>query len=364
MKLRRCFLIAGSVLVCLPTTVVLGQKVKQCSAPEKCIALKECPEFTNYVGTSHKTWPQNVLNGVLSRFCGSEDRGSGKIHKVCCPVAGRSDPNAGNPKKGVALLDLKQCGKQSKPRIANGKIAEIFDFPWMALLRGIEEKFHCGGSLIAERYVLTAAHCNFIKVWYVRLGETDLSKKEDCKVYPDGEKECADPPQDIPVERFIRHKYSASRKKNDIALVKLERPAQLNDNVRTICLPLPEVSRDKLPKSMSISGWGYTETKNDVSEQLRYAYIPIVDLNRCNDTLKRLKTPWSVDNSQVCAGAGDDKADNCHGDSGGPLQYFGKRGYVIYGVVSYGVATCGTETEPGVYTKVSHYLSWIIDNLV
>lgn len=361
MELRLILVVFGSVLLLIPPKVVLGQRLKKCTVQEKCTPIGECAEFKNFVGKPYNTWPDSVRSEVLKQYCGK----TGKVHKVCCSTVGRSivssTPQA---KKGRQLLDLNECGKQTKSRIANGKVAEVFDFPWMALLRGIEEKFHCGGTLIAERYVLTAAHCNFKSVWYVRLGETDLSQRIDCNRFPDGSKECADPPQDIPVEKFIRHRYSASRKKNDIALVRLQWAAQLNDNVRPICLPLPEVSKSKLPSKMTVSGWGYTENTEDISNQLRYAHIPIVDLARCNQTLRRAQTAWSVDHSQVCAGAGDDKADNCHGDSGGPLQYFGKQGFVIYGVVSYGLATCGTEQEPGVYTKVSFYLDWILDNLI
>lgn len=360
----RCIVLVviGSVLLGLPT--VLGQ-LKKCTSREKCTAIGDCPAFEKYIGTPYSTWPEKVLNEARTMYCGSEQRGSKKIHQVCCSTSeGFADHSTSKVKKGRDLLDLRECGKQSKPRIANGKVAEVFEFPWMALLRGFDGTFHCGGSLIAERYVLTAAHCGFIQVWSVRLGETDLSQDVDCNQYPGEEEDCADPPQDIPVDKFLRRKYSASQKKNDIALVRLKYAAQLSDSVRPICLPLPEIAVKSLPRKMTVSGWGYTELANKISDQLRYAHIPIVGLTECNQTLRRLNTVWSVDQSQVCAGADDDKADNCHGDSGGPLQYFGRTGFVIYGIVSYGVASCGTEAEPGIYTKVSHYLDWIIDNLI
>lgn len=65
----------------------------------------------------------------------------------------------------------------------------------------------------------------------MRLGETDISQKEDCIRYPDGDEECSAPPQDIPVEKFLKNRlHSASQKKNDIALVRLQWAAQLSDS--------------------------------------------------------------------------------------------------------------------------------------
>ncbi|XP_065079921.1 vitamin K-dependent protein C-like, partial [Ochlerotatus camptorhynchus] len=273
-----------------------------------------------------------------------------RMHKICLLESGRD------------LLNLNICGKSSQQRIAHGQIAEVFQFPWMTLLGDIEGKFHCGGSLIAESFVLTAAHCSRFTE-FVRVGETDLSKEIDCN-NAEGEEDCADPYQDIQVAKFIKHElYSPSGKINDIALVKLARPAQFNDNVRPICLPLPEILPKTLPKKMIVSGWGFTEHGNGRSKELRYANVPIVEPNQCRRSLTHLTDAATVHESQVCAGGGSDDADNCKGDSGGPLQYFGRQSIIIHGIVAWGQQSCGELRTPGVYTKVSHYLDWIIDKL-
>ncbi|XP_065079919.1 kallikrein-8-like [Ochlerotatus camptorhynchus] len=345
MELRVVIILFGGVLA-----VVFGQT--QCGDQRKCIPFGDCPEYRSYVGKAYRTWPLAVRNEVKAIHCGSEQGRNGMIIKICCKA-----------KPGRDLLDLEKCGQSSKQRIAHGKIAEVFEFPWMALLGDINGEFHCGGSLIANSFVLTAAHCNKQKVDFVRVGETDLSKPIDCN-YAQGEVDCADPFQDIKVARFIRHqKYSASKRKNDIALIKLEHPAKLNDNVQPICLPLPEMLPKKFPPKMMVSGWGFTEDRNEISNQLRFANVPIIGQNQCQQSLRRLSDVYTVDESQVCAGNDIGLADNCEGDSGGPLQYFGNKGYVIHGVVSWGLASCGKESAPGVYTKVSQYLNWIIDNL-
>lgn len=350
MELLLLSVVLGSVL-----TVTFGQQ--QCRDQRKCIPFNNCPEYQQYVGKPSPTWPRHVQNEVKGLYCGVEQGKSERIYKFCCK------PKPAGIKTGRDLLDLSICGKQSKQRIAHGKIAEVFEYPWMVLLGGINGDFHCGGSLIAERFVLTAAHCSQQKVFFARVGETDLSNDIDCN-YAQGEKDCAEKYQDISVHQFIKHnQYSASQKKNDIALVKLSHPAQLNDNVRPICLPLPEMMPKKMPLKMVVSGWGFTEDHAATSNQLRYANIPIIEQNKCQQSIRSLHDVYTVDKTQVCAGGGSDGADNCEGDSGGPLQYFGSKGFVIHGIVSWGLATCGKESAPGVYTKVSYYLNWIIENL-
>lgn len=218
----------------------------------------------------------------------------------------------------------------------------------------------------------------------MRVGETDLSKEIDCNTSDDAE-DCAEPYQDIPVDKFIKHEqYSASRKNNDIALIKLAKPARLNfskysiqysqlnvssfclfhySDVQPICLPFPELLRSTIPGNMIVSGWGVTEDRKNKSSKLRYALVPIVEPDQCRRSLRVLSDAVTMDEGQVCAGGGSDRADNCHGDSGGPLQYFGKQAVVIHGIVSWGQDSCGELNTPGVYTKVSHYLDWIINNL-
>ena len=80
-----------------------------------------------------------------------------QLYKVCCKRAATGNKN--NRERGLATLDLEECGAYSADRMAYGQEARLFQFPWMALLMLNSVKFVCGGTLINRRYVLTAAHC-------------------------------------------------------------------------------------------------------------------------------------------------------------------------------------------------------------
>lgn len=84
--------------------------------------------------------------------------------------------------------------------------------------------------------------------------------------------------------------------------------------------------------------------------------------SKCQDDYSLTKI--RLGSGQVCAG-GIKGQDSCSADSGGPLMFFDqiKASHVLAGIVSFGPRNCGTAGLPGVYTKVEHYIDWIIDNM-
>ncbi|XP_058064894.1 CLIP domain-containing serine protease HP8-like, partial [Anopheles bellator] len=327
----------------------------QCTGENKCINIRECAMFGPHF-TEPAKWSNALKGEFRQRFCKRESINGVNVFKVCCPP----EPIMGRELHGMDLLNFTTCGANSEDRIAHGKYARLFQFPWMTLLENNKGNFPCGATLIAERYVLTAAHC--VKdddIVSVRLGEYDLDNATDCDKR--GE-ECAMPVQDIPIERIIKHDdYSNRYKRNDIALIRLSRKASLNDNVIPICLPIESRVRT-IQTNYVVAGWGTTHDSVS-SAKLQYAILTLMPNDKCLARLRLEDRYVRVEESQLCA-IGANMSDNCSGDSGGPLKTISVSGqYVQYGVVSFGLNTCGKLSAPGVYTRVENFIDWILENM-
>ncbi|KAL7646617.1 UNVERIFIED_CONTAM: hypothetical protein RMT77_001868 [Armadillidium vulgare] len=246
----------------------------------------------------------------------------------------------------------KVCGfndkKSNVNRIVGGKAADPKDWPWMAALLKIEDlSFFCGGVLITDRYVLTAAHCFQEFPFYeakVRLGEYDFGTPNENNV------------SDFNIERFFYPNYNLVTGDNDIALLKLERPTLFGDFISPVCLsPRFGTFENRLG---IVIGWGTQQHGGSHSNILREVMIKILKRNECEAAFLG-NNP--ITTNMFCAGLGG--RDSCQGDSGGPflIQEPDSRWYVV-GIVSRGIG-CGQLNQPGVYTKVNNYLDWIENHI-
>ncbi|KRF98266.1 uncharacterized protein Dwil_GK27851 [Drosophila willistoni] len=185
--------------------------------------------------------------------------------------------------------------------------------------KGIE--FGCGGSLITKRFVLTAAHCVVDRTpIQVRLGMHDLFNNTcDNNVM-------ANCPENFGIQQIIPHEhYSATRRINDIALLKLSTDVQFKFHINVICLPTShELMQSAENRSYyKAAGWGLTEYGN-------YSNVPVETMvTRRNCELNSIN-----DNTKICAGGHIN--DTCNGDSGSPLMmpaiYYKAQRFVQFGI--------------------------------
>ncbi|XP_011264758.1 proclotting enzyme isoform X2 [Camponotus floridanus] len=243
------------------------------------------------------------------------------------------------------------CGTTTKTkiRIAGGQPADPKEWPWMAALLRQGAIQYCGGVLITDRHVLTAAHCVYRykpRDITVRLGEYDFTKSDETRAL------------DFMVSEIRIHRdFKLTTYENDIAIIKINRPTTFNSYIWPICLPPVQQSFEN--KNAIVTGWGTQYYGGPTSTVLMEAAVPVWPQERCVRSFTQ-----RIPNSTLCAGAYEGGRDACQGDSGGPLLHqLGNGRWVTIGIVSWGIR-CGEPGFPGIYTRVSSYLDWIFANAV
>ena len=164
---------------------------------------------------------------------------------------------------------------------------------------------------------------------------------------------------------YLHFRYDRVTHKNDIALVKLQRPVVYRNGLKPACLPKKFIGYplNSLRTKPTIIGWGKTGNNHPVSPHLKQVSVPLVDTGTCNSKYKKVGDGIKIDNTQICAG--DDSSDSCSGDSGGPLlsSELDEGRWSVIGIVSFGAkGYCADSTFPGVYTRVDQFLDWIERN--
>merc|ERR1712112_682761 len=257
------------------------------------------------------------------------------------------------PSKPLPALPLKD--QVGIGRIVGGEEASDGEFPWQVSLRSIGAlgaTHFCGGSIINENWILTAAHCcagQIPATMHVVAGGIKLNNFEN-----------EEEPRNL--DAIIGHPdYSAATISNDACLLKMKEPFEWTEFVKPIALPA--AGQDTAAGSMVTgTGWGTTsEGALGLPNVLHKVSVPVVSDEDCNASYGA--SGYAVADSMLCAGLPEGGKDSCQGDSGGP--FFSNESpetRELLGIVSWGIG-CGRAGYPGVYTEVSYFVEWITETM-
>ncbi|XP_049303435.1 venom protease isoform X2 [Bactrocera dorsalis] len=242
--------------------------------------------------------------------------------------------------------------------ITGGELARAKEFPPAALVGrfNMETKKHdwiCGGTLISERFVLTASHCAKTGVINrVRLGDLDFSSNKDDEGV-----------QEFSVSRLISHPQYDSSNYNDIMLLELNGTVTFTDYVQPACLLTPSWTVYNTGVFWAV-GWGAVDHSTNMSPQLRR--VQLRKLENCgpiaNEAYNLLH--GLSERTQFCTHGKTN--DTCKGDSGGPLlitfpskeeKY--KCLYMVAGIISKGQIECSGQDVPSLHTNVTAFVRFI-----
>lgn len=245
-------------------------------------------------------------------------------------------------------------------KIVGGNPIDIREAPYQISLQ--YNNFHiCGGSIISEKFVLTAGHCtdgNSASILKIRCGSTQTDIGGIL----------------IQVLRIIQHeKFDYFTIDYDVSLLELALTIEFSLFIKAI--GLPDQDEDVEDGTMCIvTGWGNTQNSQELKDKLRSADVPIVNQDKCNEAYKSF---GGVTDRMICAGFDEGLVDACQGryessqvilkffnafyknlgDSGGPLVADNK----LIGIVSWGYG-CAKPAYPGVYSRVAAMRDWIREN--
>ncbi|CAH1785836.1 unnamed protein product [Owenia fusiformis] len=257
------------------------------------------------------------------------------------------------------------CGDRNldqlyRTRIIGGKQVIPLSWPWMVSL-WYDGQHYCAGTLINNYWILTAAQCfsynrNVPRKWTANLARHDLSGNDRLQ-------------RQINFAEIISHEnFTNFPISNDIALVRLATPIAYSTGIFPACIPyidpfapaLRYGDPDNRFQCFSM-GWGIYSARqfSTYSNVIRQVQLPILKSSLCNST------NWyngKVSNEMLCAGYANGGKDTCTGDSGGPLICNLHNRWQQAGITSWG-GVCAQARQPGVYTRVASYTSWINETM-
>ncbi|XP_047247696.1 coagulation factor VII [Girardinichthys multiradiatus] len=240
-----------------------------------------------------------------------------------------------------------QVEQDRSHRIVGGNLESRGGSPWQVLIHRSDGSGFCGGTLVSDRWVLSAAHCFEDSADHVTVGNYDKKRLDP------GE-------QTIKIQEIIVHPhFHTFTFDSDIALLYLAEPVIRGPTAVPACLPDSHLSGYLLRDETRgvVTGWGATQYLGSSSRFLRKVTLPVVSDQACSASTEQVIT-----DNMFCAGYLDTSMDACSGDSGGPFVVHYRGTWFLTGIVSWG-EKCAAQGKYGVYTRLGNFLSWIKDTM-
>ncbi|XP_003743910.1 trypsin [Galendromus occidentalis] len=266
----------------------------------------------------------------------------------------------------VASASVVACGKRNSyspfmaallpddsDYIVGGSLAGKNEFPWQVAI--LTRRQFCGGSIISDSWILTAAHCITDELqqseYLIVAGSRHVKRRESTSQIRKAAKIIVHPGWDS--QYFI----------NDIALIKLSQPLVASaSSVAPVRLPESSDANRFNRKTCTASGWGAAYNDGPTSPVLLKVDLPIVSNYICNNRYFDVRDV-RINENHICAGDLDiDGTGVGQGDSGGPLVCEENGAHLLAGITSFGV-DCGDSKHPTVFTRVSSFRRWIDSNI-
>eukprot|EP00095_Tigriopus_kingsejongensis_P009000 maker-scaffold963_size76285-snap-gene-0.15 protein:Tk09000 transcript:maker-scaffold963_size76285-snap-gene-0.15-mRNA-1 annotation:"af461035_1collagenolytic serine protease" len=232
---------------------------------------------------------------------------------------------------------IKENGPFPHQRIVGGQEAEPHSWPFIVAL-SIDDSFFCGGTILSDQWILTAAHC-LDGAGYVEVtaGAHNQATLENSQVK-------------LTSTTFtVNPDYDSINIIEDTAVIQLPEKLDLSgDFIKAVKMATADPADGELVTSV---GWGITSDFGSVSDVLNQVDVPVLNYDECLDYWQGVLDP-----KQLCIDTKGSKG-TCGGDSGGPTMYNGAQ----VGITSFGGFSCTMDAPAGL-VSVAQYQEWICAN--
>ncbi|CAL4066424.1 unnamed protein product, partial [Meganyctiphanes norvegica] len=243
-------------------------------------------------------------------------------------------------------LEAQSLSQSQKTKIVGGNEVTPHSYPWQVGLF-IDDMYFCGGSIISEDWILTAAHCmdgaNFVDVVMGAHNIRDDNEPTEVRT--------------TSTDFFTHENWNSFTLTNDLALIKMPEPITFTPEIQPVCLPTyTDANDDFVGASVTLTGWGRdSDSASGISEVLKEVDVTTISTADC-------QAYYGIVTDNILCIDSEGGHGSCNGDSGGPMNYVVGGVTQTRGITSFGSST-GCETGyPDGYTRVTSYLDWIESN--